>query len=80
MPISRIPAQSITGVHLACRACGAQMLIPIPPRNVPDQCFSCGAEMPGPALLPLLRELSWLHHTVGKADVTFEASVEGRMD
>jgi len=55
-----IPANALTGLRLTCKTCGAQMLIPLPVRNTPERCFSCGTDLPGAALLPLLQELSWL--------------------
>jgi hypothetical protein len=73
-----IPATSITGVRLVCRACNAAIIIPIGAKDAPTKCFNCYADMPGPEIVRgLVRNLTWLQDTIKDVDVTFDAAVEG---
>ena len=76
-----LPVQSITGVRLACRKCGAAITIPLGAVNAPAKCFNCHTPLPGPEITrDVVAGLKWLQDAAGDANVTFDSAIDGRLE
>lgn len=79
MPTTTINARDITGLRIVCRACNAQMVVPVASGgNPPNNCFSCNARMPGHNLRNLLVELDSIRRLAADVSVGFDTAIEGQ--
>ena len=76
--MTTIPIQTMTGVRLCCKGCGATVIIPLGAHHAPSECFNCFRPLPGPQIAAgLVKELTWLKKLTDDAAVGIEAALEG---